>query len=58
MIIYQNTGNIHITKRYGKQVDIEKINLQIYNKVMGVWKIYTRIHNQTDNRLSKEDTRM
>ena len=38
MIIYQNTGNIHITKRYGKQVDTEKINLQDYNKVMGVWK--------------------
>ena len=49
---------MRITKRYGKQVDIEKINLQKYNKVMGDWKIYTRIHNQTDNRLSKEDTRM
>ena len=38
MITYQNTGNIHINKIYGKQVDIEKINLQKYNKVMGVWK--------------------
>ena len=31
-------GEIYLTKRYGEQVDIDKLNPQQSKKVMGVWK--------------------
>ena len=38
MISFDNTVDIHITKIYGEQVSIEKVNPHQSKKVMGVWK--------------------
>ena len=37
MISYENALNINLTKIYGEQVAIEKLNTQLSKKVMGVW---------------------
>ena len=36
MLSYDYAGNIYITKRYGEQVAIKKLNIHQYKKLMGV----------------------
>ena len=38
MIASDNEGDIHLTKRYGEQVNIEKLNPHQPKNVIGVWK--------------------
>ena len=38
IISSDNPGDMHLTKRYGEKVAIEKINTHLSNKVMEIWK--------------------
>ena len=40
MISYENTGDIHINKRYGDQFSIKEINWHQYKKLLGFCKIH------------------